>query len=118
MATPEAASGVLRPALDEARWVRRRRWAATWWAVAVFFVWNVAFDAVVIQAGRDYLTQQALHAEGRAPAITVPEAMRPAVRHGLWLASEYGGGMALVGAFGIGTATRRRRARSSARSGQ
>jgi hypothetical protein len=108
MTTPDAGGRVV-PLLDESRWIRRRRWAVFCWAVAVFFVWNVAFDDVVIQGGRDYLTQQALHAEGKAPAITVPQAMRPAVRNGLWFATKAGGAMALAGALGIWVATRQRR---------
>ncbi|MCX6552997.1 MAG: hypothetical protein NTY02_18685 [Acidobacteria bacterium] len=93
---------------DDPGWRRRWRIAAWLWAAFAIVVWNVVFDAVVIQSGRDYLTQQALHQQGRGPAVTIPQVMRPGIRAGLRLATFSGGGVAAVGAAGVWLARRRR----------
>ena len=94
---------------DAQRFRRRRRVAAIVWAALVVVVWNVVFDAVVIQSGRDYLTRQALHQQGKGPAVTIPEVMRPAVVRGAGLASLAGAAVALLGVLGFWAAGRVRR---------
>jgi len=91
------ASGPGAPAHDDAWWRRRRRFATIAWIALVVVLWNVVFDWVVIQSGRDYLTQQALHQQGKGPAVTIPGVMRPGIARGAWLASAAAGGVAAVG---------------------
>ena len=107
MARPEVQAAP--PVLDEERWSRRRRWAIFLWAVFAVVIWNVVFDAYVIQAGRDYLDRQQRYLQGQATATTIPAFMHPAVRQAAQIASLWGGGVALVGALGIWVATRQRR---------
>jgi hypothetical protein len=97
------------PAAEERRWRTRRRAAILLWAAFAVVVWNVVFDAVVIEAGRDYLTRQALHQQGNAPAVTIPSVMGPGTMRGVRLASLYGGGVAGCGLVGVWVAARRRR---------
>ena len=97
------------PPDGEQRWRTRRRAALLLWSAFAVVVWNVVFDAVVNEAGRDYLTRQALHQQGQGPALTIPDVMRPAVVRGVRLASLYGGGIAGCGVAGMWLAARRRR---------
>jgi hypothetical protein len=98
-----AASGVDAPAgapAHGARWWQvRRRALLLAWATLVVVVWNVVFDWVVIEAGRDYLTQQALHQRGGGPAVTIPGVMRPGIVRGFWFATLAAAGAAAVGAL-------------------
>jgi len=91
------------------RWWRSRRAAGLAWAALVVVLWNVVFDGVVIQSGREYLTQQARHQQGTGPAVTIPGVMRPGIVHGFWLATLVAGGVAAVGALGFWFAARQRR---------
>jgi ABC-type Fe3+ transport system permease subunit len=97
------------PAAEEQRWRRRRRAAILLWAAFAVVVWNVVFDAVVIEAGRDYLTRQALHQQGQGPGVTIPSVMRPGVLRGVRLASLFGGGVAGCGLVAVWVAARCRR---------
>jgi len=97
------------PAVEEQRWHARRRAAVLLWGALAVVVWNVVFDAVVIEAGRDYLTRQALHQQGQGPGVTIPDVMRPGVMRGVRLASLYGGGVAGCGLVGVWVVARRRR---------
>jgi hypothetical protein len=103
MAAPDAS------AAEERRWRTRRRAAILLWSLFAAVVWNVVFDAVVIETGRDYLTRQALHQEGKGPAVTIPGVMAPGVARGVRLASLCGGGVAGCGLVGVWVAARRRR---------
>lgn len=100
---PEPAAG------GEQRWRRRRRAALLAWAAFAVVVWNVVFDAFVIEAGRDYLTRQALHQQGLGPGVTVHQIMRPGVARGARIASVCGGAVAGCGVLGVWLAARRRR---------
>ena len=97
------------PVAEEQRWRARRRTAVLLWAAFAVVVWNAVFDQVVIEAGRDYLTRQALHQQGQGPGVTIPGVMRPGVVRGVRLASLYGGGVAGCGLVGVWAAARRRR---------
>jgi hypothetical protein len=81
----------------------------------VVIVWNVVFDWIVIQSGRDYLTQQALHQQGRGAAVTIPGVMRPGIVRGFWTASLVAGGLAAVGAAAFWIAARQRSRRTASR---
>jgi hypothetical protein len=74
------------------------RVARVLWIVWAVLLWNVVFDHVIIMAGREYL-----HAAGTAvarglPYVRMDDFMRPAVTHGIWIAS---GSAALVLAVGF-----------------
>jgi len=105
---PDGAGEVSAPARG-GRWWRSRRAAGLAWAALVVVLWNGVFDGVVIQSGRDYLTQQALHQQGRGPMVTIPGVMRPGIVRGFWLATLVAGGVAAVGAAAFWFAARRRR---------
>ena len=106
MAVPDAAAAAGR------RW--RIRAALIAWAAFAAVVWNVVFDAVVIQSGRDYLTQQAVHQKGQGPAVTIPQVMYPGVARGARVATLAGGAVAACGACAVGLVARRRRGRKLA----
>jgi uncharacterized membrane protein YbhN (UPF0104 family) len=75
-------------------------------------VWNVVFDAIVIQSGRDYLTLQALRQQGRGPAVTI---------HGVMAAQEAtrsGGAVGAAGMLAVWLVSRRRSRRSAAGSAE
>jgi ABC-type Fe3+ transport system permease subunit len=103
MADPDAAL------TEERRWRVRFRAALVAWAAFAVVVWNVVFDAVVIQSGRDYLTLQALHQKGEGPAVTIPQIMYPGVAHGAQVATLAGGAVAACGACAVWLVARRRR---------
>ncbi len=46
---------------------RVRRAALLAWIACAVVIWNVVFDGIVVQAGREYLTLQALGRQGRGP---------------------------------------------------
>ena len=109
-ASGEAGEPAGRAARGDAWWRSRRRAALLAWAVLLVVIWNVVFDRVVIQAGRDYLTQQALHQRGKGPAVTIPGVMRPGIARAFWLASLAAGGAGAGGAilFWLAALQRRR----------
>jgi hypothetical protein len=88
---------------------RRRVRAAAFlaWGACAFVVWNVVFDAGVIQAGRDYLTRQALHEEGRGPAVTIRAVMNPGVALAARDATLAGGAVGAAGAIAVWFVSRR-----------
>ena len=92
-----------------------RRTARLAWAAFAVVVWNVVFDAIVIQAGRDYLTLQALHQQGRAPAVTIRGVMEPGVARAARTATLSGGGVGAAGLLAIWLAARRRPRASAGR---
>ncbi|HOQ60354.1 MAG TPA: hypothetical protein PKZ08_07025 [Vicinamibacterales bacterium] len=98
---------------DETQWRSRRRAAAAAWAAFAFVVWNVVFDAAVLESGRDYLTRQARHQQGQGPAVTIPQVMGRGIARGAARATAAGGAVAACGTLGVWLAGRRRRARSA-----
>ena len=74
-----------------------RRAALLAWTACAVVVWNVVFDAIVIRSGREYLTLQALHQQGKGPAVTIRSVMDPGVARAARTATASG---ALVGAAG------------------
>jgi hypothetical protein len=101
-------------ARGDAWWRSRRRAALLAWSVLLVVLWNVVFDRAVIQSGRDYLTQQALHQQGRGPAVTIPDVMRPGIARAFWLALLAAGGAGALGAALFWAAARQQRRRQNA----
>jgi len=92
-----------------------RRAAAVAWAACAVVVWNVVFDAIVIEAGRDYLTRQALHQQGRDGAVTIRGVMDPAVARAARAATLSGGAVAAAGLAATWLVSRGRPGRSARR---
>ena len=80
------------------RHVRRIVLASITAATAVSLVIQ---DRVTAAGARDYVAQQRAAALGQAPAVTIDEVMRPAVRRSVRVALTWGG---LVLAAGLATA--------------
>ena len=75
-----------------------RRRTATWlWILWAFVVWNVVFDRVIIEAGREYVRVADAAAKGSGPYAKIEDTMRPARSRALWLASASSAGILLVG---------------------
>jgi hypothetical protein len=85
------------------------------WAAFAFVVWNVVFDAGVIQSGRDYLTRQALHQQGRGPSVTIRQVMDPGVARAARDATRAGGAVGGAGVLVVWLISRRRAGRSAGR---
>jgi hypothetical protein len=92
-----------------------RRAALLAWAACAVVVWNVVFDAIVIQAGREYLTLQALHQQGRGPAVTIRGVMDPGVARAARTATLSGGAVGAAGLLATWLAARRRPRASAGR---
>ena len=75
------------------------------WAIVV---WNVVFDHVIVVAGRNYIVAagQAARATPPAAPVNMDDWMRPAVAHGLWLATAAAGAILLAGLLSISHAAR------------
>jgi hypothetical protein len=92
-----------------------RRAALLAWAACAVGVWNVVFDAIVIQTGREYLTLQALHQQGRGPAVTIRGVMDPGVARAARTASLSAGAVGAAGLLATWLAARRRPRASAGR---
>jgi hypothetical protein len=70
--------------------MRAERIARALWIVWAVLLWNVVFDHVIVVAGREYILA-AKRAALAPPAIRhyarMDDWMRPAVTHGLWIAT-------------------------------
>src|SRR5262249_12802815 len=99
----------LRSRLGAVRQPRRAaRIALALWILWAVVVWNVAFDRVIVVAGRRYITAATQPAGGRdAPRANMDDFMRPAVARGLWVASAAGGAVLIVGLAGVRAAAQR-----------
>jgi hypothetical protein len=85
------------------------------WAAFAFVIWNVVFDAGVIQAGRDYLTRQALHQQGRGPSVTIRQVMDPGVARAARDATRAGSAVGAAGVLVVWFVGRRRDGQSAGR---
>jgi hypothetical protein len=86
--------------------VNRRR-AATWlWILWAFVVWNVVFDRVIIEAGRDYVRVADAAARAGGPYARIDDTMRPARARALWLATASAGVILVVGVAALRRAPR------------
>src|SRR5215471_1411435 len=80
--------------------------AGTLWLVLAFVVWNVVFDRVLVLAGRRYAHAAAMAARAGHPYILLDDWMRPAVTHGVHLASVTAIGIAAFGLIAVVIASR------------
>jgi hypothetical protein len=94
--------------------INRRRLAAALWLVWAVVVWNVVFDRVLIEAGRDYVRTAMAAATGPGPYARIDDRMRPALTRALVDASGAAGVIVLVGLVGIRMAARPRATTSAA----
>jgi hypothetical protein len=75
----------------------RRRLAVALWIVWAVVVWNVVFDRVLVEAGREYVRTAMAAAAGHGPYARIDDAMRPAVPRAVALASAAAGVIVAVG---------------------
>lgn len=75
---------------------RRVVTAVLLWAVFAFLVWNVVFDRIIVLAGRRY-SYDATLAFRAGYYLRIDDAMRPAIAHGVRVASIAAGLIVLVG---------------------
>jgi hypothetical protein len=99
--------------------VKHRRavvWAVVLWLVLAIVVWNVIFDRIIVLAGRRYAHDAAVLFRTTHTYLHIDEVMRPAVAHGVRVASAWAGALALAGLLLIrlaATYDARRRERSA-----
>lgn len=75
-----------------------RRRAAGWlWILFAFVVWNVVFDRVIVEAGREYVRVADAAAKGSGAYARLDDTMRPAQSRALWLATASAGLILVVG---------------------
>jgi hypothetical protein len=84
----------------------RRRAAAWLWILFAFVVWNVVFDRVIVEAGREYVRVADAAAKGSGPYARIDDTMRPARSRALWLATASAGVILVVGFLGVRRAGR------------
>jgi hypothetical protein len=83
----------------------RRRAAAWLWILWAFVAWNLVFDLVIIEAGREYVRVARAAAAAGGPYAKIEDTMRPARSRALWLATASAGVILVVGFFGLRRAT-------------
>ena len=66
---------------------RRVVTAIVLWLVFAFVVWNVVFDRILVLAGRRYVHDAKLLYRTTGHYLHIDDVMRPAVTHGVWVAS-------------------------------
>ena len=94
--------------------MNRVRLAAALWIVWAIVVWNVVFDRVLVNAGREYVRSAMAAATGSTPLPRIDDQMRPALVRALATASAAGGAIIVVGLVAIRVAVRRGRDVTSA----
>jgi hypothetical protein len=87
------------------------RIARVLWIAWAIIVWNVAFDHVIVVAGRNYINAARLAAAGDGPDhhphfVAMDDWMRPAVTRGLWIASAAAGAILVTGLAAVALASR------------
>ena len=87
----------------------RPRVAVALWIVFAVVVWNVVFDRILVNAGREYVRSAMAAANGSGPYARIDERMRPALVRALGTASAAAAIVVLVGLVGIRVAMRRGR---------
>jgi hypothetical protein len=89
--------------------LNRPRLAAWLWLVWAFVVWNLVFDRVIIEAGRDYVRLAVEASQSAGPYAKIEDTMRPARTRALWLASSSAAVILVVGLVALRRATRSKR---------
>ena len=87
--------------------INRPRLAAWLWVAWALVVWNLVFDRVIIEAGRDYIRVAAAASAGGGPYAKIEDTMQPARSRALWLASSSAGAILVVGFVAIRRARRK-----------
>jgi hypothetical protein len=87
--------------------MNRRRLAAALWIVWAVVVWNVVFDRVLVEAGREYVRSALAAADGSGPYARIDDRMRPALSRALGAASAAAGVIVVVGLVALRLAARR-----------
>jgi len=81
--------------------------AARWlWLAFAFVVWNVVFDRMIVQAGRDYVDLAVAAAKNNAPYVKIEDTMRPAQSRALWWATGSALAILVTGIAAIRRASR------------
>ena len=71
------------------------------WMLIAFDVWNVVFDRVIVQAGRDYVDLARAAAKANAPYVKIDDTMRPARSRGMAWATGSAFAILLTGVVAI-----------------
>ncbi len=87
--------------------MNRTRLAVALWIVWAIVVWNVVFDRVLVNAGRDYVRTAMAAANGPGPYARIDDRMLPAVTQALVAATASAVVIVLVGLVAIRVAARR-----------
>jgi hypothetical protein len=80
--------------------------AAALWIVLAFTVWNVVFDRILVLAGRRYAYAAVTAARSGHEYVRIDDWMRPAIVHGVRLASVVAIAIALFGLIAVAVASR------------
>ena len=75
---------------------RSVRVAVVLWLVFAALVWNVIFDRIIVLVGRRYSYDAAVLYRGSGQYLHIDDVMRPAIAHGVRLASVVAGAIAVV----------------------
>jgi hypothetical protein len=86
---------------------RAARLARILWVVWALVVWNVVFDRVLVLAGREFVHTAAVSARESGRFLYATEWMRPAIAHGLILATAAAAAILIVGLISVPIASRR-----------
>jgi hypothetical protein len=85
---------------------RSAKLAAALWLVLAFVVWNVVFDRVLVVAGRAYSHAAVMSLREGHGYVHIDDWMRPAIVHGLRVASLTALGIAAFGLIAVAVASR------------
>jgi hypothetical protein len=105
----------IKRSVDQLR--RSARLAAALWLVLAFLIWNVVFDRILVLAGRRYSYAAAMAVRDGKTYVRIDDWMRPAIAHGVRVASVTALGIAAIGVIAvmIGARVDRRRGSAEAR---
>lgn len=86
--------------------------AVVLWMVFAFLVWNVIFDRIIVLAGRRYSHDATVLFRATGQYLRIDDVMRPAIAHGVRVASGVAGAIAVAAVVLIGLAAARDKGRS------
>ena len=86
--------------------LRSPRVAAALWLVLAFCVWNVIFDRILVLAGRRYSNAAATAVRDGRGYVRIDDWMRPAIAHGVRVATTAGVAIAVFGLIAVALASR------------
>ena len=89
------------------------RLAGALWLVLAFVVWNVVFDRILVLAGRRYSSAATMAVREGRNYLRIDDWMRPAIAHGVRVASVTALGIAVFGLIAVTIASRADKRRSS-----